>query len=835
MQAKLTSVFRKMGAVQDWLPRLGRHVTARVVHMEDKRFLIAFRLTGVAFEASSDALLENLFDNLSGFIARLGVNVGSDLAIWTTFQRHKVSFGQAYRFDSTFLRDFAAKYLKRFESGEYYENAFYISLVLKYEDFDDGLRAIEQLGEEAFNSLRPYDPEYLEAWNRNGIQFSNVYRFLGQLVNGTSADVPVTAAPAVELIPQSWLHFGYDVLQIRSDVGTRYATCFDLKDFPECGHGQLDHLLTLPVEFTITQSFGCMTPFAANKAITTQINKLASVGDKAKHQVKDLELAQGYVSAGELVFGDYHGALIVYGDTAKQAIAHGESVKVHSAGQCGVVWNKATLSAPWTYFSQIPGAKTKPRPQPKSSRNLAATFTLHDYSSGKSTGNPIGDGSAVIPLETASKRLYCFNYHATRDDEMTTGERVAGHALFLGSTGVGKTTIQLAVLAFFMRFNPMLFGLDVGRGMQIFFRALRGTYIVLEKGVPTGLAPFELEDTLQNRQFLYEIVGICGRNHEGRLTATEELQVKVAVDTVMGLELEQRYFSRLLESIPNTGDDCLHVRLSRWCRASDGPYAWVFDNPPGSMVDVTKLQRVCFDVTDFLQNGYEPSEAVFTYLFYLKKLMQREGALMATIVEEFWLPLKFRMTREMMEKVLAAGRKEGEFLVLVSQQPEQVLGSELFPLVRSQTATKVLLPDPEAEYEDAYQKLNITQKEFRVFKALSKTSRRFLIKQSNQSAFASLDLVGFEDEIVVLSGNRENVLLMESIIAEVGTDDPDVWLPILQDRVFENRTKHKLITRHGPDPAVWTPLLKTEMQERRARREALRAEASRYERDLIAA
>ncbi|MDL5472180.1 conjugal transfer protein, partial [Klebsiella pneumoniae] len=119
-----------------------------------------------------------------------------------------------------------------------------------------------------------------------------------------------------------------------------------------------------------------------------------------------------------------------------------------------------------TYASQMPGAKTKPLPQPKSSRNLASTFTLHDYSSGKSKGNPIGDGSAVVPLQTVSKKLYNFNYHATREDETNTGEKIAGHTLILGSTGVGKTVLQLVLATFFLRFDPMMFGLDVGRGME---------------------------------------------------------------------------------------------------------------------------------------------------------------------------------------------------------------------------------------------------------------------------------------------------------------------------------------------------------------------------------
>ncbi|MNN67313.1 hypothetical protein D3C81_1829390 [compost metagenome] len=72
----------------------------------------------------------------------------------------------------------------------------------------------------------------------------------------------------------------------------------------------------------------------------------------------------------------------------------------------------------------------------------------------------------------------------------------------------------------------------------------------------------------------------------------------------------------------------------------------------------------------------------------------------------------------------------------------------------------------------------------------------------------------------MLSGNVENVVLMEAIIAEVG-DDPDRWLPELQDRVYEEKVKRKAMVEYGNDPAVWAPIVRQAMQERRRRRDAI--------------
>jgi type IV secretion system protein VirB4 len=831
-QAAFGSEFMKrVPAAEDWLPKYGRHLTSRIVGMDD-RLLLCIRLMGFPFEAASDQLIENEFNNLTKNYSDIGRDHGNKLEMWTHFLRRKVDFRQRYQSRTRFAREFTEKYLKRFRNNDYFENSFYITIILKYSDLEDGLKDLGEMADQLTKVLQVYDPEVLGTYERNGIMFSNVYKFLGNLYNGYEEEQPVSASTARELIPSVWAHFSYDVAELRSEITTRYCTCYDMKDFPKASWGQLNPLLSVAAEFNITQSFGAMTAFDTGRAIDGQINKLESTGDKAKHQIEELKLAQGYVSTGELSFGDYHGALVVYGPTEKAAIEAGALVAARSKNEAGFGWVKATASAPFTYVGQLPGAKIKPRPMPKSSRSLACSFTLHDYSSGKSSGNPIGDGSAVMPLQTVSKKLYSFNYHATRDDENSIGEKVAGHTLFMGTTGVGKTAAQLAVATLFDRFDPMMFGIDVGRGMEIWWRQMGGTYIRLSPGVRTGFAPFAMPDTPQNRQHWYDLVEICCQDSDGKLSASDKAKIKDAVDTVAELtDVRARTFSRLLESIEDEGGDSLYTRLSQWCEAEGGRYAFIFDNPPGLIPDVANLRRVAFDVTEFAKENYEPSEALFTHIFFLKSLMKRSGKMMMSIVEEFWLPLKYRKTREDIEATLSAGRKAGEFMVLVTQQPEQAIASPVFPQIRSLTATKVFLPDPNAEWE-GYKRCGMTEKEFREFAKLSKYSRTFLVKQGNQSAFATLDLQGFQDEMVVLSSTPENIILMEQAIEEHG-ENPDAWLRPLQEKVFASTQYQKLVLQFAEDKAVINSMLQAGINEWREKKRAEDEERDQLERVTI--
>src|SRR5262249_20040130 len=158
-----------------------------------------------------------------------------------------------------------------------------------------------------------------------------------------------------------------------------------------------------------------------------------------------------------------------------------------------------------------------------------------------------------------------------------------------------------------------------------------------------------------------------------------------AVDAVMDIEdVHLRRFSLLLDSIPGEGDDSLRARLSIWCKSEGGRFWWVFDNPPDLSLNMSAQRYIGFDVEAFLVENYEPSEPAFAWLFHLKTLMRRAGALMATIIEEYWLPIRFRTIREQIEETLASGRKEGEFIGLVTQQPEQAQkAADLYPALRS--------------------------------------------------------------------------------------------------------------------------------------------------------
>lgn len=790
------NILKNMTSTPDELPKLRYHVADDVVNFADSYLLSVVKLDGVIYESISDAILEADFDAMNLAFAEAAKDKAGKMSFMGYQLRRKINVDTTYHFENKFCQDFANKYVQRFNDRDYYENKFYLAITLKYDGgIEEGIDELQSVVVGIVKKLSKYNPEILSAYkNKHGILCSQVFEFYSEIANNEKllSDFPLTATPAFDAIPYAGLHFGYEILQSKGFGKDRYAICLNLKDFPASTKlGMLNKAsLALPFEYNLVHSFTALAPAKSLHRIKDQLNRLRSTNDQAGHQQDELFEAQGYIQSGELAFGDYYSCMIVYGDSIKDVASNTNFAVANFSNMASAIYRKSLLASPATFFSQFPLAKNIPRRMMKSSRNFAAAFSMHNYSRGKSKGNPLGDGSAIMPLETQAKTLYDFNFHFTNPLEDTIGDAVAGHTLILGATGAGKTTLQSALVAFVQRFNPAMFVLDKDRGMEIFIRALDGDYFSLEEGKSTGINPFQFKDTPQLREFLNELVVSLVTDASTPCTSEEQNQIKNAIDSVMNTnDIASKRLSTIIQAIPKRGGNGLRERLAKWCAITEtgvGRFAWVLDNPINKF-NPDDFKITGFDIGGLLKEGYQPSEPILACLLYLKSQMTKNHDLLCTIVEEFWLPLKYKTPRDMMVDVLKTGRKRGEFMILVTQSPEEAVQSEIFPAIVQQTPTKILLPNPDAEYKNeqggGYSRIGLTVKEFLKLKALALESRTFLVKQGHNSSFATLDLYGFSDEIAVLSGTTANVEILSALLDKYAEKNngvvpkSDVWLP----------------------------------------------------------
>lgn len=768
----------------EYIAEYNYHVAENVIYTKDGKLLTTLEIDGFPYESINDSEIVNEFSNMKNFFVGLGKQ--GNLFIWSHIIKKRMILKDSYQFiNNTFLQGFADKYVDTLRNGDFFKTSYFLTFGISVSSVGDSINdGIEKLQEIIQQTKSVFSKMNVRSLGVRDDYVSEVASdYLSFLVNHQIVDIPLSGTRIKETITNSDIFFGFDVAEIKSYESEKNIFCsnYVIKDFPRSTSiGQWDFLLKLPYEFVLTQSFIAESPTKSLKKLESQLNKLGSTKDAAVTQQEELEVGQEVVQDGSTLFGSYHAVLTVFGDSVDSAKENG--VKVSSefiTGGKGFRFIKSTNVAPLTYFSHLPMTKYRPLKSNRTLTNLACLFSLHNFSYGKQYGNPIGDGTAIMPLKTVSDSLYFFNTHYSELYKNVTGQKRAGHALILGASETGKTTFEGTATAFLQRFDPNMFVIDFNRSTELFVRAYGGSYFSLSEGIYTGLNPFQIgnNDDPELISFLKAWVKRGAAFNDGTdCTDSEALQIDSAVDAIMQLPCDLRRFSGLLESIPSDSD--LFLRLKKWC--GKGALAWALDSEVNTF-NPNDYKKVGFDTTVILETVggkiHPACEMILSVLFFYKNRMQKSGELMLTIVEEFWMPANFPMTQAMIKSALKAGRMKGEMIWLTSQSPEDAINCDIFAAIVQQTSTKIFLPNPDAEW-DGYEKMGLTKKEFTLLKSLGKVSRTMLIKQSNASALVKMDLFGFDDYLPIISGSQAGVALCDKIRKETG-DNPNDWIPRL--------------------------------------------------------
>lgn len=86
------------------------------------------------------------------------------------------------------------KYLKRFQNGTYFENAFYITVILKGESLHELIPELHEMTETIDKALATYDPTFLRVVEQHGVMFSEPLEFFAELMNGVEEPISVKAS-----------------------------------------------------------------------------------------------------------------------------------------------------------------------------------------------------------------------------------------------------------------------------------------------------------------------------------------------------------------------------------------------------------------------------------------------------------------------------------------------------------------------------------------------------------------------------------------------------------------------------------------------------------------
>ncbi|MDG4868608.1 VirB4 family type IV secretion/conjugal transfer ATPase (plasmid) [Guyparkeria sp. 1SP6A2] len=783
-------------------------IDERTVKTEGGDLIQVIKLDGIAHEAADDDDLEILKEQINILLRNIAT---PQVSLWSTIIRREETIYPGGEFTDGFDRDLNEKYRAHVTRDRMMVNELYLSIIYRPESNAAGrwLRRLErnrevmkeQLAESvekldeiaamACSSLDRYGTHVLGVYRHNECIHSEVLEFLDYLVNNESAPRILPRQPLSEALPRSRPFFGADSFEIRGADRTAYGAMLAIGEYPEGTEpGLLNVLLTAPFPVTVTQSFSLLSRPVAIELLNRQKGRLESTGDLAASQIEALDDGLDDLASGRIVMGNHHLSVSVLAETAKELRDNVATCRRNLAESSMVIAREDWALAA-AYWAQLPGNMPfRPRPAPISSRNFAGFSSFHNYPTGARTGNQWGP--AVTMFRTTSGAPYYFNFHEPLDkakakkkaevereqgaaalEEDKEEQKALGNTMIIGPSGSGKTVVQGFLMAQSKKFQPTQVVFDKDRGLEVYVRASGGVYLPLKMSEPSGFNPFQgLAPTDANRAFLLRLLKKIGG---GEYSHRDEEELDRAVSGVMELPHEVRRLSRVLDFLDPTGDESPHAKLSKWCESEGGSLAWVLDNEKDEL-DLDSASMFGFDVTEFLDVP-ELRTPIVMYLFHrIEQLI--DGRRFQVFMDEFWKLLLDEYFEDFAQNKQKVIRKQNGIMVYGTQSPKDVLRSPIAHSLIEQCATMLFMPNPKASREDYVEGFHLTETEYRLIKEeLTPGSRRFLIKQGQNSVVAELNLAGFDDELAVISGTTENVELASEVIRHHGTDPAD-WMPV---------------------------------------------------------
>jgi type IV secretion system protein VirB4 len=791
-----------------YIPYLG-HLTRNIIDTTTGECLCVLRLAGAAFECADDDVINNRHDRLNRVMMGLA---DPRIAVWQHIVRRQENQYPEGEFAPGYARELNDRFRAKVGAERLMANELYLTVVLRpYGSRTESVLAalfsarneeetrrarsrqlaeLERIVADLVAALAYYEAECLELYERNGVLFSEPAELFNFLMTGKWERVPYAPVPLNRLIGGMRPVFGDESVKVLNPDGTHFGAMLGIEAYPsETNPTFLDDLLTLPFELVVTQSFEFHAKDAALLKMQMRGRRMENVGDAAQSQIDEIpELADDLV-ARRTVLGAHHYNVLVKAaslEELQQNVADARSVLIDA----GIKPAREDLVVEAAYWAQLPGNfAMRPRLSPINSRNMCGFVPLHNFPTGRRSGNHWGP--AITMLVTAAGTPHYFNLHASDPKAKNGGNKKdVANTLVMGPTGSGKTATVTFTLTMMQKFGmtSVLFSTD--RDTEIAVRRLRGQVYRLRLDEPTGLAPFALDpdeaETRRHLQILVRklvsrpVVSEAGVEVDSKpLTVQEGKDVDKAIDAVLHMQpREVRQLGRVLDFLPK-GE--VYDRLARWCHArekgrEDGPLAWVFDNPvPRIASELGTAPITAFDTTAYLDDP-ELRTPINMHLLHLASRLV-DGRRFGLFVAEFWKPLGDSHYAAYFKKALKTVRKLNGFVVLDTQSPSDALRLEISRTLVEQCPTLILFPNPQADRKEYREYLGLSEREFRLIKTdLPEGCGMFLLKQGRHSTVVRLPLDGMDDDMAVLSARATNLALMDRLIAQYG-ENPDAWVP----------------------------------------------------------
>ncbi len=620
-------------------------------------------------------------------------------------------------------------------------------------------------------TLKPFGANRLSMVETQDGFFSEPLKFLSKILYLSEVPMPIPLRDLSEYLATHSIAFGFNTMEVHGITGKHFGAIFTIKEPQEIPGSELDKFLQLPQEFIITQTIDFIG------------NKQAVKGFKKQNYILEVSGATEFAKASGIQdvvdndigsstdFGSSQVTIFLIDDNLKQL-----EINILNATEAlksiGIVATRRDLRMEECFWAQLPANFAHiSRRKPINTKRLAALASLYNFPAGNRSGNLWGP--AVTAFHTANGTPYFFNFHK--------GEN--GNTMIIGPFSAGKTVLMNFLVSEAQKYNGRLFFFDQMGVSQVFIKSMQGYYAnikPIEKNRTYAFNPFYLDDNYKNRSFLKKWLVYIADASGIRASEEEIKHIATLVDYIYTIPKEQRRFLALKGKFGSTGVISLEKRMEPWY--GKGSYAHLFDNP-GADITNFKNKIYGFGMSHVIQDQASLGPVLSYLLHQIETSL--DGTPAVIVLDEAWNLINNHIFAPMVEGWLDRMKAANAIVILASENIKNAGKSEITPQITSRIATRIFLPNAEAEASSiAYHEVwGLSSDEFATLSAMNKDKRQFMLCQGDISIVASLNLSGMK-ELDILSGSEKTVKIMEEVISRIG-ENPEDWVPAFYEKMRE--------------------------------------------------